>query len=335
MAVIKDVAKLAGVSVSAVSKYLRTPQNMRPDTRERIAAAIDVLHYQPSQLAQSLRTGRSGIIAITIPEVDNPYFSDVFNCFQSLCGNNGLLPIMLKTNTPSELEHTTSLLKSGFIDGAICYDAGEAGKLFQDHELRIPLVYMGPLTHSVDAPAVQVDLKTGMLQLCEYLVACGAKTLAYIGPFNDASSSQKFAALRASCQCSTLSLDPDLVYPQCYGYDGGYENCIRLIGSGRALPDVIISEADMIAMGVMKALAENGFRVPGDIMLTGYDNTDISQMSTPSLTTIHIPSLEMCSAALQLLLWKLGDAPRPASEQVVFKTRLVVRGSTRTMRPTV
>ena len=142
MAVIKDVAKLAGVSPSAVSKYLRTPQNMRADTRERIRAAIETLHYQPSQLAKSLRTGRSGMIAITIPEIDNPYFSDVFSFFQSLCSNNDLVPVMLRTNTPAELERTATVLNAGFLDGAICYDAGEAGKLFTDRTIRIPLVYI-------------------------------------------------------------------------------------------------------------------------------------------------------------------------------------------------
>jgi len=329
MAVIKDVARMAGVSVSAVSKYLQTPQNMRADTRERIQSAIETLHYRPSQLAKSLRTGRSGIIAITIPEVDNPYFGEVFNCFQNLCSDNGFIPIMLRTNTSSELEHTASLLKAGFIDGAICYDAGEAGKLFKDHDLSIPLIYMGPTSGEVTSPSVQVDLRNGIYELCAHLASCGVKTIGYIGPFDDASSIQKFAALQDSCEEHSLSLLKEHIYPQCYGYDGGYVNCARMLGSGGKLPDAIVAEADAIAMGVLKRLLESGKRLPEDILLSGYDDTDISQMVSPSLTTIHIPSLEMCAAAMKLLLWKLGGGEAPNDGRIIFQTHLVVRDSTR------
>ena len=84
MAAIKDVAKLAGVSVAAVSKYLKTPDNMREDTRQRIADAIAKLNYRPNPFAQSLRTGRTNIVAIAIPEVDNPYFSKMFKLLHIL-----------------------------------------------------------------------------------------------------------------------------------------------------------------------------------------------------------------------------------------------------------
>ncbi len=329
MAVIKDVAKLAGVSPSAVSKYLRTPQNMRADTRERIRAAIETLHYQPSQLAKSLRTGRSGMIAITIPEIDNPYFSDVFSFFQSLCSNNDLVPVMLRTNTPAELERTATVLNAGFLDGAICYDAGEAGKLFTDRTIRIPLVYMGPLTDSPVHQSVSVDLRTGMEALCRHLTARGARRIGYIGPYDDASSRQKFAAIRAYCDGGTLTLDESLIYPHCYGYDGGYESCTRMLNSGKALPDAIIAEADMIATGVLKCLIEHGVRVPDDILLSGYDNTAISQMTSPALTTIHIPALEMCAQALRMLLAQLnGESAADADSRILFQTQLIARAST-------
>ena len=302
MAVIKDVAKLAGVSPAAVSKYLRTPQNMREDTRERIRSAIDELQYQPSQLAKSLRTGRSGMIAITIPEIDNPYFGDVFSFFQSLCSNNDLVPVILRTNTPAELERTVTVLNAGFLDGAICYDAGEAGKLFTDRAIRIPLVYMGPLTDPPMRRSVSVDLRTGMEELCRHFAARGARRISYIGPYDDASSRQKFNTIRAFCDTGQLTLDESLVYPYCYGYDGGYENCTRMLNSIRTLPDAIIAESDMIAIGVLKCLNEHGIRVPDDILLSGYDNTGLSQMKSTALTTVHITSLEMCEQALRIIL---------------------------------
>ena len=99
MAAIKDVAKLAGVSVAAVSKYLKTPNNMREDTRQRIAHAIEELNYRPNPFAQSLRTGKTNIIAIAIPELDNPYFNKMFKLLQEFCEERGYMAILLKNAT--------------------------------------------------------------------------------------------------------------------------------------------------------------------------------------------------------------------------------------------
>ena len=99
MAAIKDVAKLAGVSVAAVSKYLKTPNNMREDTRQRIAQAIEELNYRPNPFAQSLRTGKTNIIAIAIPELDNPYFNKMFKLLQEFCEERGYMAILLKNAT--------------------------------------------------------------------------------------------------------------------------------------------------------------------------------------------------------------------------------------------
>lgn len=327
MAVIKDVAQKAGVSVSAVSKYFTSPGHMRTDTKERIRKAVEALDYQPSHLAQSLRTGRSGMIAITIPEIDNPYFGDVFDCFHALCSGAGLVPLMLRTNTHAELENTTRILRAGFIDGAICYDAGEAGKLFADQNVRVPLVYMGPPSALPMAHSVVVDLRAGMLELCRHLEERGAKRVGFIGPVDDASAAEKFAALKDYCAGGGLTLDDDFCVPNCYGYEGGFQSCEGFLARGKALPDALIAESDMLAIGLVKCLMQNGVTPPRDIMVSGYDDTVTARMYNPSLTTIHIPSGEMCAEALRVLRGLLaGEAP--AEGPAVFKTKLVVRRTT-------
>lgn len=325
MAAIKDVAKLAGVSVAAVSKYLKTPDNMREETRQRIAGAIRELNYRPNPLAQSLRTGKTNIIAIAIPEVDNPYFSKMFKLLQTYCEDRGLLAVLLKNANPEQTKNAASILKSGLVDGVICYDEGQADTFIMELEVSVPVVKVGPVTDCDYAATVGIDLRTGMEKLCAHLEETGVRRLGYIGPDNDMSSRQKISAIRNYCQGREIYLDPSVFLTDCHTYSGGFDSCQKLLDSGAELPDAIIVESDMIALGVLKCLARRGVEVPGTVRISGYDNTDISAMSNPSLTSVHIPLEEICRAALNML-WAMiqGETVTP----VEFHTELEIRTST-------
>lgn len=325
MAAIKDVAKLAGVSVAAVSKYLKTPNNMRDDTRQRIADAISQLNYRPNPFAQSLRTGRTNIIAIVIPEVDNPYFSKMFKLLQEYCEDRGLMAILLKNSNMEQAKHTASILKSGMVDGVICYDEGQADTFIMELEVSVPVVKVGPITDSDYPATVGIDLRTGIEKLCSHLEQTGIHRLGYIGPNSDISSVQKIAAIQRCCENSKMFLDPAVFLTDCHTYSGGFDCCQKLLESGVSLPDAIIVESDMIALGVLKCLSRHGIRVPQDIRLSGYDNTDISQMSNPSLTSVHIPLDDICHTALNMLCAMIrGESVSPA----IFHTDLEIRTST-------
>ena len=153
----------------------------------------------------------------------------------------------------------------------------------------------------------------------------GVRRLGYIGPDNDVSSMQKIGAIRKCCERGSLFLDPAAFLTGCHTYSGGYECCCKLLDSGAQLPDAIIVESDMIALGVLKCLSRRGIRVPEDVRLSGYDNTDISQMSNPSLTSVHIPLEAICHAALNMLCALMrGETVSPA----VFHTDIEIRTST-------
>lgn len=325
MAAIKDVAKLAGVSVAAVSKYLKTPENMREETRQRIADAIRELNYRPNPFAQSLRTGKTNIIAIAIPEVENPYFNKMFNLLQEYCEDRGLLAMVLKNSNPEQAKNAASILKSGLVDGVICYDEGQADTLIMELEVSVPVVKVGPVTDSDYAATVGIDLRTGIKKLCAHLEETGVRRLGYIGPDSDMSSKQKIGAIRSYCESSELYLDPKVFLTGCHTYSGGFDCCQKLLDSGVKLPDAIIVESDMIALGVLKCLARRDIDVPGTVRLSGYDNTDISAMSNPSLTSVHIPLEDICLSALNML-WAMmqGEAVSP----VTFHTDLEIRTST-------
>ena len=325
MAAIKDVAKLAGVSVAAVSKYLKTPDNMREDTRQRIAEAITKLNYRPNPFAQSLRTGRTNIVAIAIPEVDNPYFSKMFKLLQEYCEERGLMAMLLKNSNMEQAKNAASILKSGLVDGVICYDEGQADTFIMELEVGVPVVKVGPVTEDSYPATIGIDLRTGIEKLCSHLENTGVRRLGYIGPDSDISSVQKIGAISHFCESSEMYLDPAVFLTDCHTYSGGFDCCEKLLESGVTLPDAIIVESDMIALGVLKCLSRQGIRVPQDIRLSGYDNTDISQMSNPSLTSVHIPLNDICRSALNMLSAMIrGESVSPA----IFHTGLEIRTST-------
>lgn len=327
MAAIKDVAKAAGVSVSAVSKYLKTPQNMREDTKQKIAQAIKDLDYSPNIFAQSLRTGKTGIVALMLPEIDNPYFSSIFNHIQMECSSRGMLPILLKNSSADDYAKAINLLKSGILDGAICYDDGPFRQSLHDTNIQLPIIRWAASANDEESCAIRLDLQCGYTMLCEHLESLGVEEIAYIGPVGDTSSSEKFAALTSYCgnKLHKLKLRNDLIFSDCYGYEEGYNCCDMLLSSCGTMPQAIVCESDMIALGVLKRLARAGIAVPSDVLLSGCDNITMTTMSNPSITTVDIPIERMCRAALDMLCDVIGGG---TPEPVIFHSSLVIRTST-------
>ena len=232
---------------------------------------------------------------------------------------------LLKNATVEQAKNAAGILRSGLVDGVICYNEGQANTFIMELDAGIPVVKIDPVITDDYPATVGIDLKTGIEKLCAHLEAVGVRRLGYIGPVSDASSGQKVDALKHYCAGSGLYLDPDVFLTDCYTYGGGFDCCRRLLDSGVLLPDAIVVESDMIALGVLKCLVGRGVRVPEDIRLTGYDNTDISVMSNPSLTSVDIPMEDICLAALNMLCALMrGEAVEP----VIFRTGLKIRAST-------
>lgn len=327
MATIKDVAKAAGVSVSAVSKYLKTPTNMREDSRERISKAIEELEYKPSILARGLRTGKSGIIAIMIPEIENPYFNTIFDHIHKACQKKNLIPVLFRSNTPDEIEEDIKLLKSGLVDGTIYYDEYNVTNLLRDAGVTIPFVTWSTNFRNNDKNTVYLDLEKGYTELCRYLESIGVRDIAFIGLNENFSSLSKFRAVTEYCDAQEhqLRIGKNSVFSNCVDYSGGLKACSTMLQTLSPLPDAVICESDLVAMGVLKELVHNGFAVPEDIMLSGCDHTMLSTMSNPTITTIHIPSKEMSIAALDMLCTLMEGK---TSEAKVFTSSLVLHTST-------
>lgn len=335
MAAIKDVAKLAGVSASAVSKYLKTPQHMREETRVKIASAIKELNYRPNQLARSLRSGRSGVIAIPIYDIQNPYFSRFIFYIHKFCQEHDFIPLLLQVNTDHDIDNAIRILNSGLPDGAICSDDGWFTDRILQAGVSIPIVQVSPYYDSPISTAVFINLDSGMQLLCAHLEEQGVHTLAFIGSKRDYSSSCKMQAVLNYCADHKLTLDANAIFEEDdhlkigqsddVSYLSGFQCCDVMLQTLDTLPDAIICSSDIWAMGVLKRLTQEGIRVPDDVLLAGYDDTKLAIMSNPPLTSVHIPLDEISKAAVEKLALLMNGE---SVESSLMDTSLSIRTST-------
>ena len=329
MAVIKDVAKLAEVSVGAVSKYLKNHDHMREDTRSRIEAAIRELNYHPSPLARSLRTRKTRTVSVMMPPVTNPFFAELFNHIRLHLLKKGYAALLQTANDVEELRTAMFNQSIGQMDGVIlCFMDDE--KLV--NELAAGSIGVKPLValswHRVmeGCGAVIVDIRGGMRQAVGHLLQSGCTRIAYIGgPSLSSMSNEKYIGYVDTLTSAGLKPDESMVIHGNFTLESGYHAAGQLLQCAK-LPDAVAAENDILAVGCIKRLIHQGLRVPQDILVTGFDDIPLSMMYEPQVTTIRLPIEQLGHAAVDVLAAMMEGEAQVADR--VFGASLIVRRST-------
>ncbi len=337
MAVIKDVAETAGLSVSVVSKYLKNPDSVRPDTKTRIEKAIKELNYVPSAQAQSLRTGRTGMIAVISPNVTNPFFAELFRIIQSQAAKVGYIVVLQtissikKTNDePNERFSTfSSLIRH--VDGIIvCFPDDDNVISFLRHQWKKqPIVALNWKADKKADINLLVDVEEGIYKITNYLISIGRKSIGYIGAPEDSvtSRSKKNGYLRAMEE-NRLEIRPDFIFHGPYNVETGYFGTQNMYQSSER-PDAIVTEADIFAFGSIKYCHQNRIKTPDDVAVTGFDDLPMAAMSHPSLTTISLPIKDMGKQAVECLYSLIFKKEiDPSGLNPDYRAQIVIRQST-------
>ncbi len=328
MAVIKDVARLAGVSVAAVSKYLRTPEAMREDTRRQIEAAIRELNYRPSPLAQSLRTRKTGMVAVVMPSITNPFFAELFDALRRILLLKGFTALLQTANDVDELRSAMFNLSIRQIDGVmLCFLDDEAlvAELAGSSVGVVPLLAMSWHNIMEGCGAVIVDIGDGMSQAVTHLLESGRRRVAYIGgPEASSISRNKFSGYCAAHESAGLPVDPSLVLHGGYTLESGYLAATQLLQK-ECRPDAVAAENDGLAVGCLKRLFQEGITVPREVAVTGFDDIPLSAMYEPPISTVRLPIEQISAAAVDSLTSMIEGGG--VCEEAVFRPMLVVRRS--------
>ncbi|MGK5684087.1 LacI family DNA-binding transcriptional regulator [Actinoplanes sp. URMC 104] len=327
---IVDVARRAGVSTTAVSKVLREAYGTSPQMRSRVRAAIDELGYRPSAAARALR-GRTYTIGVMLPDVRNPFFADVLDgAADHLAGSEYQLFMASSCDDEESEARVADAMIDRSMDGVILIAPISARSRLEHVARTVPTVVIGRHGNSGAYDTVADDDFGGAGLVVTHLVGLGHRAIAHIehaetDPVRLAEMPNAVRADGYRHAMRTHGLPEDVVSTS-YTREGGYLGTRALLARQRP-PTAIFAGADVVALGVLDALAEAGLSAPGDFSVAGYDNIAFASFGPISLTTVDQDGHRIGATAARLLLDRIADPARPTT-QVRLSPKLVVRHST-------
>jgi LacI family transcriptional regulator len=330
---LEEVARLAGVSRSTVSRVINDQPNVRPEVRDRVWEVIHQVGYQPHAAARSLVTSRTRIIGMVIPEAvttlfTDPFFSLLLRGATDACNScQYQLMLSLFTANADRQEIYQRILRSGYLDGAIVASTSLDDPLIPDLlRDRIPFVSVGrhpnKPVHYVDA-----DNINGARMAVEHLIRQGHRRIATItGPLDTIHGQDRLSGYRQALEARGIPVEEDLIV------EGDFTEASGMVGMQRLLPispSAVFVASDMMAIGALKALRQADRQVPQDIALVGFDDIPIASAIVPTLTTVRQPIERMGSMAVEVLLSVLEDSSgeEASAQRIVLPTELVIRAS--------
>lgn len=307
MATIKDVARMAGVSISTVSKYINGG-NVREDNLDAIRRAIETLDYRVNPFARSLKTQRSKSIGVLLPDITAPFFGNVLTALDKVLRENGYHSLIscYSSNHGLERDNLSFLLSAG-IDGLIY--AAEDLSLEEFYELtatrNIPVVQLDRTLQGLGADAVLVNNAEASYAAVSHLIEKGHRRVAMIsGPKSVFSAKERQIGYLRALSDRGILYDDQLVISQQNDFATGYlgfESLMQLADK----PTAVFTTNHNITMGFLTAAREQGLRIPEDVDIFGFDCVEICSMLRPPIPVIHQPEAEIGALAANYLIQRL------------------------------
>jgi LacI family transcriptional regulator len=323
MPTIKDVAELAGVATSTVSRALSRPDRVNRHTRERIEEAAAQLNYVPSSQARGLSSGRTNTVAVLVPDITNPFYFDIIRGTQHQLKAAGLTQLLVDTEESNEMElealHKMRRSADGFILAASRLTDAQLAEVSGSQ----PLVTINRA--SANAPTVVIDTPSAMIQALEHLVSLGHQRVCYVsGPPTSWSNSRRWKIFEEDS--GQRGLETHRVGPFAPKTTSGAAAADAAVRTG-ATACIVFN--DLLAIGMLQRLRERGIRVPEDMSIVGCDDIFGADFCNPPLTTISSPIEQAGRVAVSMLLSQLNPLHGGTTRRLaVMPTHLTVRGST-------
>ncbi|MFS8204112.1 LacI family DNA-binding transcriptional regulator [Streptomyces sp. CWNU-52B] len=329
---LKDVAERAGVSIKTVSNVVNNYPHITPAMRARVQEAIDELGYRPNLTARHLRKGRTGIIALAVPELGNPYFAELAGAVIDAAAEHEFTVLLDHTRGEREQE---LLVSQGFrarvIDGLILSPLELEAEDLQGRADDVPLVLLGERTYGLPFDHIAIDNVAAARAAVRHLLDRGRTRIAYLGARTDSANRPAHLRLdgwRAELAAAGVTPDEGLIVPVGgWDRDDGARAMAELLDAGHR-PDAVFAFNDLIAIGAMRVLHERGLRVPWDIAVVGFDDIAESRFGAVSLTTIAPDKQAIARLAVASLLRSLSGRQEPGGRELTAAFELVEREST-------
>ncbi|MFF5563998.1 LacI family DNA-binding transcriptional regulator [Streptomyces sp. NPDC012623] len=340
---IKDVARHAGVSEKTVSNVINDYVHVSDRTRRVVREAIDHLGYRVNLAGRHLRTGRTGVIALVVPELDVPYFAELARHVIRAAERCSLTVLVHQSG--GDRHHELAALSgfgSDFVDGVILSPLALTSDDLREHAGSPPTVLLGELLEE-GADHVAIDNERAAREATEHLIARGHRDILVIGGRDEpglGTAEARTRGYRAALAAAGIAYDAGALLPvAAFRMPEGAEAVARAL-TGGARPDALLCLNDQLALGALRALYEHGARVPEDIAVMGFDDVEGGRYSVPTLSTVAPDKGAVATAAVELLRRRIDEANRPGGraeapasaplspQDHVVAHRLVLREST-------
>ncbi|WP_349772321.1 LacI family DNA-binding transcriptional regulator [Lederbergia citrisecunda] len=282
---IKDIAKMAGVSVSTVSNVINGRKNVGKETRERILQICEEVGYQPNLIGKSLKSGKTNTIVFNFSDFERNFYLKIIKGINDYLSENGFDLIVCTTSS------SKNFMRNNFARGAIVLDKKMDNEfLVSVADEQFPIVVMDRIVNNDYIQSVIVENYTVMSELVQTLINKGFRNFGYIGGIESSLDHQeRFQAFTDTLKNNNIPFQRTHYYFGDFTEESGYR-AANIITLSNNLPEILVCSNDNMAIGAMKALKESNYSVPGDISVTGFD--DATAAETYELTTVAIPRYE-------------------------------------------
>jgi LacI family transcriptional regulator len=331
---IAEIAKMANVSKATISRVINNKQEgMSKETKAKILKIIDDVGYRPSLLARSMVTSETKSIGLIIPDITNPFYPKLVRGVEDYANSKGYTVYLCNADKSVEKEKDyISAFIERRVDGVIlASSSAEKDKThegFVNHNIPFVLIDDRSVEGLQATPGVFFDYKEGAYMATKHLISNGNRKIVFIsGPNLITNSLNRFKGYKKALKEAGIPFDDKLVKYGDYSLKSGYELVEELLNE-KINFTAIFAANDLMAIGAMKALKKKSIKIPDDVEVIGFDNTEFSEIIEPALTTIEQPIYEMTLTASKLLI-DLITGKKPKKKNFIIPPKLILRETTK------
>ncbi|WP_368503529.1 catabolite control protein A [Alkalihalophilus sp. As8PL] len=328
---IYDVAREAGVSMATVSRVVNGNPNVKPATRKKVLEAIERLGYRPNAVARGLASKKTTTVGVIIPDISSIFFAELARGIEDIATMYKYNIILCNSDQNKDKEiHLINTLLEKQVDGIVFM----GGQITEEHAEQfkrspVPVVLAATLDTNLEIPSVNIDYKQAVYDAITHLIEQGHEQIGMVsGTLDDpVNGYQKFAGYRAAIEDAKLPFNDDLIVIGDYTYDSGIEAMDSLLELDQK-PTAIFASTDEMALGVIHGAQDQGYNIPNDFEILGFDNTRLATMVRPTLSTVVQPMYDIGAVSMRLLT-KYMNKEEVDNHIVVLPHRIEFRDSTK------
>ncbi len=321
---IRDIARLAQVSASTVSRVVNADMRVGTAKRGAVLAVIEQVHYQPSAVAQWLARGTSRTFGVLTEDLASEFYGQALQGIESGLRNSGYYPLFASARQPAEADAAIDLLLRSRVAALIAVGHFQEEKL-RELARKLPFVNVGPKIAGLEERCAVAENLSGAYEATKHLIALGHKRIVHVaGPSYHQHAADRILGFGRALSEAKLKSDPRLIVEGDFETASG-ARAVESLLRRRIGFTAIFAANDPMAYGAMHALFLRGIRIPRDVSIVGFDDRPHSAYTTPALTSVRQPEIDMGAAAVAALLRELRGDPASLPR---FTTQLIVREST-------